>query len=107
MSSSSRVFSAPPRSARAREGRTSFTPEKEGLPRTTIMVLAAVVSSRRRLTSARSPEGVRQRACSFAVSPTACWESISSTAGSSSVVNDFSKKLMLIILYMRFIKASL
>ena len=32
MSSSSRVLRAPPRSARARDPRTSLTPEKDGLP---------------------------------------------------------------------------
>ena len=45
MSISSRVLSAPPRSARASEARTSFTPEKDGLPRTAIIVLAALVSA--------------------------------------------------------------
>ena len=95
MSSSSRVLSAPPRSARAREARTSFTPEKLGLPRTTIMVLAALVSSRRCFTSKGSEEGVSRRARSLAVSPTACWESFCSTAGSSKVFRDFSKKLMI------------
>ena len=100
MSSSSRVFRAPPRSARAREARTSFTPEKEGLPRTTIMVLAALVSCRRRLTSKGSAEGASSRARSLATSPTACWASMFSTAGSSRVFRDFSKKLMLILRYL-------
>ena len=47
MSSSSRVFRLPPMSARWREAATGLTPEKEGLPRSTIMFTAAVVSSRR------------------------------------------------------------
>ena len=96
MSKSSRVLRAPPRSAREREGRTSFTPEKEGLPRTIIMVLAALVSSRRRLTSALSEAGESVSASSLAVSPTACCESIASTAGSSRVLNDFSKNVMVL-----------
>ena len=80
--------------ARAREARTSFTPEKLGLPRTTIMVLAALVSSRRRFTSKGSDAGVSKRARSLAVSPTAWAESICKTAGSSRVFRDFSKKLI-------------
>ena len=94
MSISSRVFSAPPRSARESEARTSFTPAKDGLCRTVIMVLAALVSSWRRFTSAASADGVSASARSFAASDTASCESMSSTAGSSSVISDFSEKLI-------------
>ncbi len=90
MSSSSRVFRLPPRSARAREARTSRTPEKDGLPRTTIMVLAALVSSSRRCTSARSAAGASDAALSLAAVLTHSAESMASTAGSSSVRMDFS-----------------
>ena len=44
MSSSSRVFRQPPISARCRDGPTGRTPEKEGVPRVSIMARAAVVS---------------------------------------------------------------
>ena len=90
MRSSSRVFSAPPISARARDERTSRAPEKEGLPLSTIMALAALVSLRRRRTSYSLSEGVMARHCSFAASPLAWAASSSNTAGSSSVINDFS-----------------
>ena len=58
------------------------------------MVFAAVVSSILCRTSASSVDGVSASARSFAVSPTASAASIVRTAGSSSVVSDFSKKLI-------------
>ena len=76
-------------SARCREARTSLTPENEGLPETTIILAAALVSSRRRETSARFPEGMSALARSRAAPETASAASSSSTAGSSSVWQDF------------------
>jgi len=92
MSMSSLVLRLPPRSALERDARTSRTPENDGLPRTTIMVLAAVVSSSRRFTSALSAAGRSSRAFSLAVELTHWAESMSSTVGSSSVFNDFSAR---------------
>ena len=77
-------------SARCRLARTSFTPEKEGLPRVTIIARAALVSARRFFTSAVSAEGARASARSLAAELTALSESCSSMAGSSSVAQDFS-----------------
>ena len=92
MSSSSRVFRLPPMSARWREPATGFTPEKEGLPRRTILSTAAVVSFRRWATSSGSVSGRRRRARSLPSSVTAWSASSSSTRGSSKVSMDFSNR---------------
>ena len=90
MSMSSRMFSVPPMSARERLARTSLTPENEGLPRLTIMPLAALVSASRRCTVAASVEGESAAARALASSLTAWCASMASIAGSSSVAADFS-----------------
>jgi len=77
-------------SARCSAARTSFTPENDGLPLTTIIDAAALVSPRRVATTARSPLGRSAMALARAVSLTACAASSVSTDGSSSVCRDFS-----------------
>ena len=77
-------------SARCKAARTSFTPENDGLPLTTIMPAAALVSPSRVSTTARSPLGRSAMALARAVSLTACAASSASTDGSSSVCRDFS-----------------
>ena len=94
ISSSSRQLSAPPRSALERAGLISRTPEKDGLPRTIIILQALPVSSILTFTSAGSDEGFSARHCSLAEALTAWSESIFRTAGSSSVSIDFSKKFI-------------
>ena len=98
MFSSSRVFSMPPRSALASGSDTSFTPEKLGEPYSPSRSLAASVSSKSRSTSCRSVAGMIWRLFSRAASLTALADSISNTAGSSSVRMDFSNN-SLIMLY--------
>ena len=78
--------------ARWREAATGFTPEKEGLPRRTILSTAAVVSFRRWATSSGSVSGRRRRARSLPSSVTAWSASSSSTRGSSKVSMDFSNR---------------
>ena len=92
MSSSSRVFSAPPMWARWREGATGLTPDREGLPRRAVIWTAALVSSRARCTSSASVRGRSARQRSLPSSVTACSARRSSTLGSSKVCMDFSNK---------------
>ena len=95
MSSSSRVFSAPPRSARYRLSATGLMPEKAGLPRRPIIARAASVSSWRRATASGSVWGAIFRARSRA-SPLLVWSaSICSTVGSSRVRMDLSNNSLM------------
>ncbi|MPN16835.1 hypothetical protein SDC9_164182 [bioreactor metagenome] len=92
ISSSSRVFSTPPMSARCRAAATGFRAEKAGVPRRTIMSAAAVVWPSSRRTWCGSSLGRRARARSRPSPVTACSASSSSTLGSSRVRQDFSIK---------------
>ena len=96
MVSSSRVFRAPPRSARSRVSATGFTPEKDGLPRSPMKFRAASVWSSRRCTSSGSVSGRRRRARCLASALTACSESSSSTRGSSRVRRDLSNNSLMV-----------
>ena len=77
-------------SALASDPRTSFTAEKLGLPLSTIISAAALVSPRRLRTSKISALGRSCAHFSRAGSLTASAASSSSTDGSSSVRRDFS-----------------
>ena len=96
MVSSSRVFRAPPRSARSRASATGFTPENDGLPRRPMRFRAASVWSSRRSTSSGSVSGRRRRARCLASALTACSLSSSSTRGSSRVRMDLSNRSLMV-----------
>ena len=95
MSSSSRVFSVPPRSARYRLSPTGLMPEKAGLPRRPIISRAASVSPWSRSTSSTAVRGDVARARSRASALLVWSASMARTAGSSSVRMDLSNNSLI------------
>ena len=77
-------------SARASDGRTSFSPENDGLPFSSIIFFASAVSASSTRTCPASGDGRSARASSLAPSDTHLAASLSRTAGSSIVCSDFS-----------------